>query len=205
MTNDPRRRGRVQLVLLFLVFLTPVVAAWLLFSFGSEEGTEPTTANGTLVQPPRPLPVDNLRRISGEPFSTADLNGRWTLLYVDDTSCDEFCRRQLYNITQTRLALGKNIRRVQCMLLFAPEADVARISQAKARLDGLDVAATAEPGVFETLVEVFRMHADEQVPAARRTYIVDPLGNFMMYYGPDEDPKGMLRDLLRLLKVSRVG
>lgn len=195
----------MQLVLLFLAFLAPVLAAWLLFSFGPEDGADTTIANGTLVQPPRPLHAVNLRRISGETFPSVDLNGRWTLLYIDGASCGEFCQQQLYNITQTRLALGKDVRRVQRMLLFSPESDVARISEAIARFGGLDVTATAEPGVFETFVESFRVHEDEQVPAARRTYIIDPLGNLMMYYPPDEDPKEMLRDLLRLLKVSQVG
>jgi len=89
--------------------------------------------------------------------------------------------------------------------LFAPESDVARISEAIARLGGLDVSATAEPGVFEAFVESFRVHADEQVRTARRTYIIDPLGNLMMYYPPGGDPKDMLKDLLRLLKVSQIG
>jgi len=203
--TDPRRRGRIQLVLLFLAFLAPVLLAWLSFKFGPEEGADTTIANGTLVQPPRPLPPVNLRRISGDSFPWAELKGRWTLLYIDGTSCGEFCQRQLYNITQTRLALGKDVRRVQRVLLFAPESDVARISEAIARLGGLDVSATAEPGVFEAFVESFRVHADEQVRAARRTYIIDPLGNLMMYYPPGGDPKDMLKDLLRLLKVSQIG
>jgi len=203
--TDPRRKGRIQLVLLFLAFLAPVLIAWLTFSFRPEEGADTTIANGTLVQPPRPLPSVRLRRLSGDPFPSEDLNGRWTLLYIDATSCGEFCQEQLYNITQTRLALGKDVRRVQRMLLFAPGADVARIAEAVTRSGGLDVTVTAEPGVFETFLEPLRLHADEQVLSARRIYIIDPLGNLMMYYPPGGDPKGMLRDLLRLLKVSQVG
>jgi hypothetical protein len=40
---------------------------------------------------------------------------------------------------------------------------------------------------------------------AERVYYVDPLGNLMMYYTPDADPTGMLKDLARLLKASRIG
>jgi cytochrome oxidase Cu insertion factor (SCO1/SenC/PrrC family) len=203
---DPRqRRGRLQLVLLFLVFLAPVVAAWLWFSLDSTIGKDETLANGRLVEPPRPLPPTNLRRISGDSFTSADLNGRWTLLYIDGTSCGDFCQQQLYNITQTHLALGKDVPRVQRMLLFAPESDAAAVSAAIARFDGFDVTATAEPDVFEAFVEAFRMNANEQVSDTGRTYIIDPLGNLMMYYPPGGDPKGMLRDLLRLLKASQVG
>ena len=202
MNSDPRPRGRRQLVLLFLAFLAPVLAAWLLFRFGAEEGVDATIAHGTLIQPPRPLPGVGLQLISGAPFSSADLNGRWTLLYIDGSSCSEYCQQQLHNITQTRLALGKDVRRVQRVLLFAPASDVDHISESLARLGGFDVSATADPGSFEAFVELFRLKPDEQIPTARRTYIIDPLGNLMMYYPPDGDPKDMIRDLLRLLKVS---
>jgi hypothetical protein len=40
---------------------------------------------------------------------------------------------------------------------------------------------------------------------AERVYLVDPLGNLMMYYLPDANPRGMIKDLHRLLKYSRIG
>jgi hypothetical protein len=47
----------------------------------------------------------------------------------------------------------------------------------------------------------------DETPAvgAERVYIVDPLGNLMMYYQPDADARGMLQDLQKLLKYSKVG
>jgi len=35
--------------------------------------------------------------------------------------------------------------------------------------------------------------------------LVDPLGNLMMRFGPEVEPKGILEDLEKLLKLSRVG
>jgi hypothetical protein len=40
---------------------------------------------------------------------------------------------------------------------------------------------------------------------AARIYLVDPLGNLMLSYAPDANPKGMLDDLKRLLRLSHVG
>jgi hypothetical protein len=34
---------------------------------------------------------------------------------------------------------------------------------------------------------------------------VDPLGNLMMRFPLDEDPKGMLEDIKKLLRLSRIG
>ena len=49
--------------------------------------------------------------------------------------------------------------------------------------------------------------ATGSVPAATsdRIYLIDPLGNLMMSYAPDSNPKGMLQDLKRLLGLSQVG
>jgi hypothetical protein len=36
-------------------------------------------------------------------------------------------------------------------------------------------------------------------------YLVDPNGNVMMRWRSEDDPKGMLRDLERLLRASQIG
>jgi hypothetical protein len=47
---------------------------------------------------------------------------------------------------------------------------------------------------------------DEQDPMqAGRVYLIDPLGNLMMSYGPGDEPRGMIEDLERLLKYSGLG
>ena len=36
-------------------------------------------------------------------------------------------------------------------------------------------------------------------------YLIDPLGNLMMFYAADAKPKGMLEDMKRLLRLSSIG
>jgi hypothetical protein len=36
-------------------------------------------------------------------------------------------------------------------------------------------------------------------------FIIDPLGNLMMRHGPGADLKGVVKDMERLLKASRIG
>jgi hypothetical protein len=40
---------------------------------------------------------------------------------------------------------------------------------------------------------------------AHRVYLIDPLGNAMMFYAPDVKSKGMLEDMKRLLRLSSIG
>jgi len=42
-------------------------------------------------------------------------------------------------------------------------------------------------------------------PLQNAIYLVDPLGNLMMRFPPDLEPKSLLKDLKHLLKVSRIG
>ena len=34
---------------------------------------------------------------------------------------------------------------------------------------------------------------------------MDPLGNLVMYFEPETDPRDMVEDIKRLLKLSRIG
>jgi len=38
-----------------------------------------------------------------------------------------------------------------------------------------------------------------------RIYLIDPLGNLMMSYSPRSEPKGILSDMKKLLKLSHIG
>jgi hypothetical protein len=40
---------------------------------------------------------------------------------------------------------------------------------------------------------------------SHRVYVIDPLGNVMMFYEADARPKGMLEDMKRLLRLSSIG
>jgi cytochrome oxidase Cu insertion factor (SCO1/SenC/PrrC family) len=40
---------------------------------------------------------------------------------------------------------------------------------------------------------------------SHRVYLIDPLGNLMMFYAADAKPKGMLEDMKRLLRLSSIG
>ena len=61
-----------------------------------------------------------------------------------------------------------------------------------------NTTADADPAI-QALVDGVSMQG------AERIYIVDPLGNLMMYYPPGADPGGMHKDLKKLLKYSKIG
>ena len=64
----------------------------------------------------------------------------------------------------------------------------------------------AYPTLFDLVDESSTFEVDGvAAQGAERVFLVDPLGYLMMYYAPGAEPKGMLKDLKKLLKYSRFG
>ena len=206
--STSRQRGflssRQALVLLGLLFMTPAFVAWVMHN-SSEQGWRPegTTNRGTLVHPARPLtlPVDMM--IAGQAASDY-LQGKWTLLYIGDADCDAVCNENLYKMRQIRTAQNENMRRIQQLYLVRDEAIPAPLTALLAN-DYKDTAVTLMAADQVQQIAPYFLIDGVSMQAEERVYIIDPLGNLMMYYPPDADPGGMLKDLKKLLKYSKIG
>ena len=203
-----RQRGfltsRQALVLLGLIFLAPTFVAWVMHHSG-EDGWKPkgTTNRGNLVHPARPLtmPADMV----SDGMSLQDyLQGKWTLLYIDADVCDESCRNNLYKMRQVRIAQNENMKRVQTLFLLRADSLPDEVGGFLAQEHKNMAVALLSATNTAAIVPQFQVD-DTPVMGAQRVYIVDPLGNFMMYYLPDADARGMLKDLQKLLKYSKIG
>ena len=192
------------MLLLLAFFAAPVVLAWLAFYVFPEWRPAGTSNHGQLITPLRPLPAFQLETLSGEPIDETFMRGKWTLVYLAQGACAEPCVRQLYNLRQVRLAQGKNIDRVQRLMLWE-RADLRPGQQAELVEHFPGQVIALMPGQAPAvLLETFVL--DEQDPMrAGRVYLVDPLGNLMMSYQPEDEPRGTIKDLERLLKYSGLG
>ena len=191
------RRQRRLLVGLALLFFAPLgLAFYLYYGHGTWHPGGRVNA-GELIQPARPLPALALPLSASGNTQPNFLKGKWTFLYVTTGPCAQACRTRLYDTRQVRLALDRDMNRVQRVLiadadccdpqylhdqhpdLIAIRADAAD-APLRALLPGLDAASP-------------------------RVYLIDPLGNLMMSYAGDAKSKGMLEDLKRLLRLSSIG
>ncbi|MCP1727946.1 hypothetical protein J2T60_001946 [Natronospira proteinivora] len=206
MTVDPKtRRFRFTLILVFLVCVGPFILAWLFFAFrGAPEITD-TTNKGELIHPAQPLEDVTLPALaSREELSERPvLDGRkWTVVYLAADGCGADCREVLWGTRQIRLSLGRDMGRVQRVLL-TPEND-AQLEFFREEHADLTVFPIDHPAA-EAFLEQFELE-DGQVPAeSGRLYIVDPLDNLMMYFPPGFDPDDFMDDMRRLLRASQIG
>lgn len=191
MIADRRLKGRLQLLLLALAFLGPLfVATWLYYS-GAALQPEGRTNHGTLFDPVislhGQLPATTLFERTGK---------TWVLLYSHGGPCELDCRDALHTLRQSRLMLGKNMDRLSRVFLHGETApDTVFLAQEHA---GLIVFEDAD------LYELLRDRTPASLPDGGY-FLIDPLGNLVMYFRPDLDPSNMVDDILHLLRLSQIG
>jgi hypothetical protein len=204
------RRQRRVLIGVALMFFAPLALSFYLY-YGKFWHPGGRVNAGELIEPARPLPELALPLASaasqGSPRAEANseqtapqfLKGKWTLLYVQHGRCDDECRRHLYDTRQVRLALDREMNRVQ--RVFIGDSDCCDLKELLAAHPDL-MAIRATPA-DEPLLELLPMRPG--AVNSHRVYLIDPLGNVMMFYGADAKPKGMLEDMKRLLRLSSIG
>jgi cytochrome oxidase Cu insertion factor (SCO1/SenC/PrrC family) len=180
----------LSLWLIAAVTVAPVAASYLVYYF-SPPGR--TVNYGELIEP-RPLPDAKLLLTDGRPFQLSQLRGRWAIVTVDSGRCDAGCDRKLLYLRQLRLTQGRDMERLERVWLINDDA-VPREEVVAPYQGTWIVRADAE------LLKRF----PAQGAATDHIYLIDPLGNLMMRYPRDPDPRLMIKDLARLLKASQVG
>lgn len=189
--SSPGRGGRLQLILIVLIFAIPLVAATWLYFADSALRPAGTTNHGTLFSP-----VINLREELPDSPLLAQAGSRWVLLYQQSGNCDDACRDALYKQRQARLMLGNDMSRVTRILLHGPQApDTLFLDEEYPGLIALN-----DSSARQLLIDVH----PRGIPADGY-YLIDPLGNLVMFFPPDVAPRDLVDDLERLLKLSRIG
>ncbi len=191
MTDHKTGKGRVQLLLIAAVFIGPLaLAAWLYFA-GQDFTPVGRTNNGVLLQP-----IANLADTLPESPLHEHNDGHWVLLYASDAACDDACAHSLYTLRQSRVMLGKEMDRLVRVFLHGDTApDTVLLANEH---EGL---VTLQDSSLNDLLNK-KKPADLE---AVGYYLVDPLGNLVMYFRPDIDPSAMVEDIKHLLELSRIG
>ena len=194
----PPWRQRLFLLFVIACFVVPLAAAWLLVGHWRPEGS---VQHGELLNPARPLPDLRFDSVDGRLLDGAGLRGRWVLAYVGSAAeCDARCRTGLYDMRQVRLALGKDMERVKTVLLLDGTPETG-LRQWLAVEHAATTVGAADGSTRNALLQAF----DRPGRAGDWIYLLDPLGNLLMRYPVDTEPRGLLEDLQRLLKWSKIG
>jgi len=174
---SPKPKSGLVVALIFAICAAPIVLGTLAWYF--HWGTPGTANYGELLKP----------RLVEAP-ALAELRGKWVLVTFDPAACDAACERKLFVVRQVRRAQGAGAERIERLWLVT---------------DGGKPRPQLLAAIEDT--HVARSQGNAAFPGEPRQhiYLVDPLGNMMMRWPKDPDPKKVSGDLKKLLKHSRIG
>ena len=200
-TTKPRKSksGLIIVVALIAIFALPEIIAVSLQAM--KWRPKSTTNRGELVQPPRAIKDFEFQTIDNKTVKFSEFRKKWIMVFFADSVCNDLCLKNIYLMRQVQTALGKEQDRVQ--RVFVPNGQIApeTLKIMLKEYPGMTVLAGSQQNV-DALSLQFVLPGMTTVDT-QRIYLVDPLGNLMMSYR--DNPKGMLKDMVHLMKISWSG
>lgn len=185
--------ARLKLLGVCALFFGPLAAAFVLYYGMHDVVTGGVTNKGNLLSPAQPLPSVALTGPDGTTTSAEVLRQQWTFLQVAPDGCGPLCRENLAQTRQIWLLLHDERERVQRVLLVG----AGQTSDLENR-PGLEVYS-GDLGPLRALLE---KHSPGR---AGTVYLIDPHGNWVLYYPPGQNGAGLFKDTKHLLELSHIG
>lgn len=170
------RRNRMQMVGIMLIGFITLGASYGVFYFAKTGGGWGTTNHGEFVTP-----------------STSTTQLGWQVegsqqhwwLWMVTSGCDVACQDQVQKMQALHKLLNRDVDRLR-----------------RGYTGPLGAATPAWMPQYPALATV---NVADRSAVKDGIYIVDPNGNLVLYYPLDVNPKPVLEDLKKLLKVSQIG
>ena len=184
-------KSRIALVVIVTLFTAPFIASWYLVFYTDFKKNDIGVQNGSLIHPV--IEVGAIEAIAIGDETKQKLLGKWTLTGFVSSSCDADCEKLLYTLRQTRLALGKNLDKVGRLVLTDNDEVLGYEEEYKGQ------KVVKDPEEYDRLMNKFREIENFD---ANDIYLIDPYGFIMMRYDRSMNPKGIIKDVERLIKNS---
>jgi cytochrome oxidase Cu insertion factor (SCO1/SenC/PrrC family) len=194
--QQPRSSGHWMLLLLLIVFATPVLMVIAMHHFDLHpQGS----SHGQLIRPARLLlPSSQLINDENINIKPDFLLDKWSMVYIAE-DCSEGCLTRLHIMRQLQVSMDKDMGRIQRILL----TNSNHIAAIQKQYPDLLILHKPQSAVnnFKQQFEASNSSADN----VDEIFLVDPLGNLMLRF-PNTLPATELRkDLVRLLAYSWAG
>jgi protein SCO1 len=146
---------------------------------------------------------------NGEPFSDADLKGKWHLVFFGYTHCPDVCPTTLNELALAMDRLGKERDKVGIVFITVdPERDTPEAM--KSYVASFDVPVTALTGTQEQVAEAekaYRVYSakhpssggDYDMDHSAVIYVMDPQGRFTATFTPDTGADQVAERLEKLI------
>ena len=198
-----QQRSRWKLFAVLAVCASPLIASYFTYYVIKPKGG--VTNYGTLIDPRQyPIPAMASTTLDGKPATLEDYKGKWIMLKVGPSDCQQECQDQLFAMRQLRTMQGKEMERIERVWMITDDQPLETMLL---RVNDGTRMLRAPAAVLEKWLPL-EGSGDR---AADHVYLIDPLGNLMMRYPKGavssdiEKVKRVHKDIAKLLKASAIG
>lgn len=188
-----QNKGRLVLVTIALMFFLPILLAWFLNFYSDFKRDAQGIHHGELIVPP--LPLGDLKVTAIGASEVLSLEKKWTLIFLVSNQCDLTCEDKLYQLRQIRLAVGKDRDKVERVLVVDKDLDWSDYENS---FQNQKVIVKGSPS-YESIIKNLKSVKNFDSNAI---YLMDAYGSLIMKYAYKTAPKGIIKDIERLIRVA---
>jgi len=187
-------------ILALIIFGTPfLVISLSTFWYYAGLGPKATVNYGTMIDPPVDLGSLELE-LNYQPLNIDSMERKWMIIHFLDERCNEDCLEAFYFSRQINTAIGREKDRVKRFYVASSKTQekVKKLFQSEKNLTAISAKnlnllrqKMTEAGINPFIQPGF--------------LLADPLGNIILSYQGDIDPKKILSDIKKLLRASKIG
>ena len=187
-------------LLALIIFGTPfLVISLSTFWYYAGLGPKATVNYGTMIDPPVDLGSLELE-LNYQPLNIDSMERKWMIIHFLDDRCNEDCLEAFYFSRQINTAIGREKDRVKRFYVASSKMQekVKKLFQSETNLTAISAKnlnllrqKMTEAGINPFIQPGF--------------LLADPLGNIILSYQGDIDPKKILSDIKKLLRASKIG
>ena len=187
-------------LLALIIFGTPfLVISLSTFWYYAGLGPKATVNYGTMIDPPVDLGSLELE-LNYQPLNIDSMERKWMIIHFLDDRCNEDCLEAFYFSRQINTAIGREKDRVKRFYVASSKTQekVKKLFQSETNLTVISAKnlnllrqKMTEAGINPFIQPGF--------------LLADPLGNIILSYQGDIDPKKILSDIKKLLRASKIG
>ncbi|MDT8398378.1 MAG: hypothetical protein RQ899_07165 [Pseudomonadales bacterium] len=211
--------SKIKLTFLLLIAALPITLATWFYGLREMQGISVTSNKGVLIVPVLDITALAMHDDAGEPIfqtfedAVAGVSAKeyqprpWLLVYLGGPDCDSACAQRLYFLRQLHRRLGREVDRVARYHVNVTQ-DRRSLTEATRTLFAEQFPELGQASADrDTLLKNLAgsLPADVDPVTEHYIYVVDPVGNVMLYFTPENTPEDILRDLDRLLDQSSLG
>jgi len=188
---------KMILIIIFAMFLAPVLLAVYFNSGWSEFRPAVINSSGQILEPALKL-SGRLENYRGVQVDSEVFSNRWWMIVYAPNGCDSDCQGRLAVIRQIHRSLGKDQPGVGIAVISGVSLAVNQVEQVHAVFEEI-IQLFDRDGEYE---RQFSALASAESDAVNQLFLLDPMAHVILFYPAMVEPAGIRQDLTRLLRLS---